>query len=849
MCWCAGEKMAIFKKSIKELEKKAREVKNLQASFGSLSDAELKEMFFGVRKNFENGSISEDELMVSVFAIVCEVGKRVLDKDPYEVQVMGAVCLNGGDVASMATGEGKTLTSTMPAVLNAITQGSVHIATANEYLARRDFEEMSRVYEFLGLKTGLVYSGQSLDEKKKAYACDITYGTGSEFGFDYLRDNRAKSESEKTGQRHGFALVDEVDAILIDEATIPMVLSESTRVGSELFEIADEFVRTLSTEDYEIDKKRNSISLTDAGLDKVEKALLTSFDDDRRSQILFCVDNALKAHHLFHEGIDYLVQDGKIVLIDRNTGRLMHGREYSDFLGQSIQIKEGVPFISPSVTVATISYPKYYTKYKKIGGMTGTAVQAEDEFLSNYNMFVYEIPTNKPVQRIDEPMQVYLTKDAKLQAILREVQRAQKTGQPILIGTNTVEESQELALLLKRNRIPCSVLNANTKHEAEIISCAGMFGSVTIATNMAGRGTDIKLGGNPETLTLANLRENGIELSLEEQNIVFANKFASENERLIYARQVYEKAQKTCRLAREKVVEVGGLRVVSTTLAESERVTKQLLGRSGRQGDVGSSVEIISLEDRLLSTFVSDALISNHDRFEKTADENGLIHDKFAETLARKAQTIVSDMNLSSRNLTVKFENYIHPIREVVYESRNQILQMKDANEAIENYIVQILENKVSNKNLKAEELNAYLQELFGKYSPSVKAEDMADSLGLVSKLTRKIMREKESFLQSMTGSKETAVLSARIYDSEKSIIIDNIDKHFTDFLNSLEDVKIGSILQSFANVDPYQEYLFRISNAYKDMVAAAQIETIKQIFGQMEQAEKLKVASEKGKI
>ena len=831
--------MAVFKKSNKELEKKAKEVKLLQTSLVSLSDAELKKMFFDMRKTFENGNISEDELMLQVYAIVCEAGRRVLDKDPYEVQVMGAICLNGGDVASMATGEGKTLTATMPAVLNAITQGSVHIATANEYLAKRDFEEMSRVYGFLGLKTGLVYSGQSIDEKRKAYACDITYGTGSEFGFDYLRDNRAKSNSEKSGQRHGFALVDEVDAILIDEATIPMVLSESLHVGPEFFEIADEFVRTLSSEDYEIDKKRNLISLTDSGFEKIEKRLLTGLDEDRRSQILFCVDNALKAHHLFHEGVDYLVQDGKIVLIDKNTGRLMYGREYADFLGQSIQIKEGVSFVSPTTTVATISYPKYYTKYKKIGGMTGTALQAEDEFLRNYNMFVYEIPTNKPVQRVDEPMQVYLTHDAKLQAILKEVQTAQKTGQPILIGTNTVEESQELALLLKKHKIPCNVLNANTTHEAEIISCAGMFGSVTIATNMAGRGTDIKLGGNAETLTLANLRENGIELSLEEQNIVFANKFVSSDERLVYAREVYEKAQKTCKLAKEKVVAVGGLRVVSTTLAESERVTKQLLGRSGRQGDVGSSVEIISLEETLLSTFVSDALISNHDRFEKTADENGLIHDKYAETLARKAQMIISDMRLSSRDMPVKFENYIHPIREVVYESRNRILQMKRSDDAVENYVVQVLEKKLAERKLSAEEMNEYLKEIFGSYAPEVTKNDMSDSLGLVSKLTRKIMRAKELFFNQMSGSNQSAALAGRVYASEKSIILDNIDKSFSDFLNSLDDVKTGSMLQSFANIDPYQEYLFRISNAYKDMVSSTQIETLKQIFSQMEQAVK----------
>lgn len=838
--------MSIFKKDIKVLEKKAREVKTLQASFAELSDEELKKMFFDMRQSFENDKISEDELLVSVFAIVCETAKRVLNKDPYLVQVMGAVCLNGGDVASMATGEGKTLTATMPAVLNAITMGSVHIATANEYLAKRDFEEMSRVYEFLGLKTGLVYSGQSIQDKQNAYACDITYGTGSEFGFDYLRDNRAKSSNEFSGQRHGFAIVDEVDAILIDEATIPMIISEPLNVNSTAFELADEFVESLDSDDYEIDLKRRTVTLTEKGIIKAEQTILKGASADNQSELNFCIDNALKAYHLFHEGVDYIVQDGKIVLIDRNTGRLMPGREYADFLGQSIQVKEGVPFVTPSTTVATISYPKYYTKYKKISGMTGTALQAEDEFLHNYNMFVYEIPTNKPIARVDEPMQVYLTNDDKLQAILREILQAQKTGRPILIGTNTVEESQELALLLRRHKIPCSVLNANTKHEADIISCAGMLGAVTIATNMAGRGTDIKLGGNSETLTLANLRENGIELSLEEQSIVFANKFDSSDERLIYARSVYEKAESTCKLAKEKVLAVGGLRVVSTTLAESERVTKQLLGRSGRQGDVGSSVEIISLEDKLLTTHVSDALIGNYDRFASKADETGLIHDKHAETLARKAQMIVSDAHATARQTNTRFENYIHPIREVAYESRKQVLEMKNIDEAIEIYIHQVLERKLSEEGVTADKFGEYLKTIFGELAPKFSKKDIENKTELASTLTQKIMKMKKEIFDEMLKSRKFANMMAMIYKDEKSIILENIDTYFADFLNSLEDVKTGSFLQAYANVDPFQEYLFRVSNSYKMTVSTAQEETLKQIFSQVGKILKLKLLAQK---
>lgn len=822
--------MSVSKRQIKALEQKASLIKNLQASFAELEDSELKKMFFELRQDFEDKKISEADLETYVYAIVCEISRRVLGQDPYVVQVMGALCLNGGDVASMATGEGKTLTATMPAVLNVITQKNVHIVTANEYLARRDAEKMGRVYDFLGLKTGIVYSGQNLEEKKQAYDCDIVYGTCSEFGFDYLRDNLAPTKERKTGQKLGFALVDEVDQILIDEATIPMILSESMNINLNLFIVADEFVRTLGEADYEFDKKGRNVYLAESGYQKLEKMMQGVAAVDI-NEMQYYVDVALKAHHLLAKDRDYIVENGEIILIDKNTGRTLEGRQYSKFLHQALQAKEKIQIKQPSKTNATISVQMFFSKYEKIAGMTGTAKSAEDEFLNTYHMQVYEIPTNKPLARVDEPVQVYVDRKTQLEAILKEAQQTIETGRPILIGAKSIEESQEIARFLNKNGVPCTLLNASTKEEAEIISCAGMRGMITIATNVAGRGTDIKLGGDPEMLTIIALKQMGIELSLAEQNIVFAKEFDSNDELLVMAREMFLKFEEDSKAEKVEVNNLGGLRVVATSLGDSQRVTKQLIGRSGRQGDNGSSVVLVSLEDEVLERYGYSGL-------EEKADESGLIHDDKLDALVKKAEDSIDAENRGLRDLNLKIESILHGIREKTYESRNKILEMENFDDAIEYYIYQVIFAKLEEKPT-LEEFREFLSKYFGGFAPVVNGMPEMPSDEFADAMAETIAKFRKRAIQKVERKSTKPEAVSKLKENEKAVMLSNLDIYWTDFLNNVEDVQNASFLQVYAQRDPFAELQYGLIQEYQKAVLAAQQDTVKFIFTQLDQLAK----------
>lgn len=822
------------KNELKAIEQQAKKIKELQTELVGLSDEELKTSFANLCGFYRAQKIDKTDFQNQVYAIVCEVAKRVLQKDPYLVQVMGAICLNNGDVAAMATGEGKTLTSTMPAVLNAITEGSVHIATANEYLAQRDAEEMGKVYKFLGLSVGIVYAGQKLEDKQKAYACDITYGTGTEFGFDYLRDQICYSTKHLSGQKHGFAIVDEVDEILIDEATIPMIISEQVNVKKENFVMADEFVRTLSPEDYEIDSQDESVSLTESGFDKLEQKFEKTMTEEEFLNIRFFVSNALKAHFVLKKNDDYVVENNEILLVDKHTGRIMVGREYSDFLQQAIQIKEGVEYKAPTRSRASISYQKYYTKYAKLSGMTGTTENAEDEFLTYYNMRVYKIPSNKPNVRIDEPPRVYISKRFQLEAILKEVRMAKSTGQPILIGTTTIEQSEEIANLLEENGIECNVLNANTKHEADIISCAGMIGQVTIATNIAGRGTDIKLGGDPEILTEMFLERKGIQLTEEQKAIIFASEYDSSDEMLDMARNIYLRVCENCKKEKLKVNELGGLRVVGTTLGASPRVTKQLTGRSGRQGDNGSSVLIVSVYDEILFRHCSGELsaLSTSGEIEKMVDpRTGLINDKKVVGLVELAESRCDAQSKAVRETNVRIENILDPKRSGVYGERRELLECDDVSQYIEHYVYQVVLRQI-NEGLSVSELSEFLNNIFGACAPKLEMKTNLTPEQIAEQITQKIMQNKHQMQEQLITGKNKKLAAKLLDEKEKFIMIMTMDEFWTEFLNGVNETKQGSFLQALVNIDPYREFMIKSADDFKFIVQLAQIETLKKIFG-----------------
>ena len=831
--------MAISQTSIKRLEKQAKQIKDLQTTFASFSDDELKQAFNKLRQDYQDKKITKEQLLEPVYAIVCETAKRVLQKDPYVVQVMGAICLNSGDVAAMATGEGKTLASTMPAVLNALTYKSVHIATANEYLAKRDFDEMRRVYNFLGLNVGVVYSGQSIQEKQQAYACDITYGTGSEFGFDYLRDKLVTSDKYLTNQRHGFAIVDEVDSILIDEATIPMIISEKLETPTQYYTIADNFVKGISPNDYEIDSKTNSIHLSDSGIDKIEKDLNVNFKTGKNFNLLFYVNNALTANYVLKNNVDYKVEDGRILLIDRHSGRIMEGREYSNQLQQAIQTKEGALVQTPTKTKASISFQKYYTKYKKLSGMTGTTQNTEDEFFKIYNMFVYKIPTNKPNARKDEDMQIYVDKNKQHQAILEEIKTAQKTGQPILIGTTTIEQSEELAKLLKDNNIPCNILNANTKKEADIVSCAGMLNQVTIATNVAGRGTDIKLGGDPEKLTLMQLEQQNISLNPKEQAIVFAKNLDSPDMKLTYARNMFLEFSQKCKQQKQVVNSLGGLRVIATTLSENQRIRNQLIGRSGRQGDNGSSIVMVSLDDNILNRFLGEEIEEIKQAYYKDITPTGLLTDKMLTKLLNRAEILCNSLNEQYRATNVKFENILDPIRTQVYKTRTELLKSRKITENIQNYIYYCVKNKLDSTN-NVDKINEYLKDQFKSFAPTINQSMLSKKDILAQKITEKIIDNRKVLLDKINSNPQNKPYLNKILVREKNTILKNLDFYWAEFLNSVEQLQQQAFLQAYAQKDPFTEFLFASSNKFEEIADTVKKTSVKEIFELLEYVKNL---------
>ncbi len=707
------------RRSIKKLTKKALRVEALEPKYAAMSDAELKAQTGILKDRLKNGE-TLDDILPDAFAALREASARVLGMKHFRVQIIGGICLFQGRIAEMKTGEGKTLVATLPAYLEALSGRGVHIVTVNDYLARRDAEWMGKVHRFMGLTVGVVVPGMEDDEKRAAYACDITYGTNNEFGFDYLRDN-LKSDLKLMVQRElNFAIVDEVDSILIDEARTPLIISGKGEQSSSLYEQVDRFVRTLKGGfdddlkdaenaeknrkkndssaqklqkaeelewDYVIERKDKQVQLTEYGAEKAEKFFnIDNVADIAHQSLNHHIQQALKAHHLFHLNEEYIIKDGEIIIVDEFTGRLMIGRRYSDGLHQAIEAKEGVKIREENKTFATITFQNYFRLYRKLSGMTGTAKTEEGEFRTIYSLDVVEIPTNRPIKRIDMHDRVFATVDGKKKAIVREIAERHEKGQPILVGTVSVEKSEEISRLLIRNGIHHNILNAkNHEREAEIVAQAGRFGAVTIATNMAGRGTDILLGGNPEYLAKKRLREEGV----ERETIELATSYAELDEATEQVRQryrsLYDSYKEKTDEEKQKVIAAGGLCIIGTERHESRRIDNQLRGRSGRQGDMGASLFFLSLEDDLMMRFGGERMKSIYSRAKMEEDES--LESRLLSRLIEYAQKQIEGRNFSIRKNVLQYDDVMNNQRKIMYAERMKVIKGESVHDQVLKYI------------------------------------------------------------------------------------------------------------------------------------------------------------------
>ena len=691
-------------RELKKISDLVNRILSLDSYMQNLTDEQLKEKTIEFKNRLNKGE-TLDDILPEAFAVVREASHRVLEMKHFKVQLEGGIILHQGRIAEMKTGEGKTLVATLPAYLNALTGKGVHIVTVNDYLAKRDKEWMGRVYEFLGLSVGCIVHGISNSERKAAYNADITYGTNNEFGFDYLRDNMVIYKEEMVQRPLYFAIVDEVDSILVDEARTPLIISGAGDKSTELYNIADNFVRTLSGRivspeegkidpfdreikeekvDFLIDEKSKACSLTEKGTKKAESFFgIENLADMENMEIAHHINQALKARNIMKRDIDYVVKDGEVIIVDEFTGRLMYGRRYSDGLHQAIEAKEKLNIRSESKTLATITFQNYFRMYKKLSGMTGTAKTEESEFREIYGMDVVEIPTNKPVIRQDLPDVVYKSEEAKFRAVVEEIKARHKTGQPILVGTITIERSELLSKMLKKEGVPHEVLNAKQHdREAEIVAQAGRFGAVTIATNMAGRGTDIVLGGNPEYLAKLEMKKKGYSDEIINQVDGFSD---TQDQEILDARKLYEELvtryKKETDGEQERVIKAGGLHIIGTERHESRRIDNQLRGRSGRQGDPGSSKFYISLEDDLMRLFGGERLQGLIETMNMPDDEP-LEHGLLTRTI-EGAQKKVEGNNFAIRKHVLKYDDVMNMQREVIYGERRKVLEGEDLREHI----------------------------------------------------------------------------------------------------------------------------------------------------------------------
>ena len=820
----------------------------LEEEYKALSEEDLRGKTGEFKARYAEGE-TLDELLPEAFAAIREASSRVLGMRPYPVQLIGGIVLHQGRIAEMKTGEGKTLVAILPCYLNALTGRGVHVVTVNDYLARRDSEWMGKVYRYMGLSVGLVVPGMKSAQRREAYAADITYCTNNELGFDYLRDNMAIYKAELVQRGHAFAIVDEVDSILIDEARTPLIISGKGEDSSKLYEMADHFVSGLRKQvfaktdekqihddydcDYFVDEKSRTVSLTASGIAKAERFFgVENLADAENSTLSHHINQAMKARGLMKKDIDYVVKDGQIIIVDEFTGRLMYGRRYNEGLHQAIEAKENVTVAGESKTLATITFQNFFRLYDKLSGMTGTALTEEEEFASIYQLDVVEIPTNRPIARQDDSDVVYKTEAGKFRAIIRQVQECHEKGQPVLVGTISIEKSEILSKLLKKAGVPHNVLNAKFhEQEAQIVAQAGKPGAVTIATNMAGRGTDIVLGGNAEFMAMSQLRKREIPEELLQE----ANSFAeTDNQEVLAVRAQYDAllAKYKAEIADEaqKVKDAGGLFIIGTERHESRRIDNQLRGRSGRQGDPGESRFYLSLQDDLMRLFSSDRIMGMMDTL--GLDEDTPIDAKILSGAVENAQKSVESRHFRARKNVLEYDNVMNTQREVIYAQRQKVLDGEDLRDNMMSMLRGVLESTVTdvlseNGGVAEEEsIQAVVSQLEGTFFPK---DTFAVPEGKVTaeSLTDALYAHAEAFYQA----KEAAITPAVMRELERVVMLRVVDEYWMDNIDAMDDLKQGIGLRAYGNHDPVIAYKEEGYEMFQAMITAIREETVRRIF------------------
>ena len=814
-------------REIKKIRPIVDKILALEGEYQALSEEALKHKTVEFKQRLAQGE-TLDDILVEAFAAIREAAWRVLGMKPYPVQLLGGVVLHQGRIAEMKTGEGKTLVAILPCYLNALTGKGVHVVTVNDYLAKRDSEWMGKVHRYMGLSVGLIIPGMTPDERRVSYAADITYCTNNELGFDYLRDNMAIYKQELVQRGHNFAIVDEVDSILIDEARTPLIISGKGEESSKLYEMADYFVSTLRRHtfaktdekeqlddldcDYYVEEKSRTVSLTARGIAKAEKYFgVENLGDGENSTLSHHLNQAMKARGLMKKDIDYVVKDGEIIIVDEFTGRLMFGRRYNEGLHQAIEAKEGVNVASESKTLATITFQNFFRLYGKLSGMTGTALTEEEEFGTIYALDVVEIPTNKPIARIDNPDAIYKTQNGKYRAIVEQVKACHAKGQPVLVGTISIERSELLSKMLKKEGIRHNVLNAKFhEQEARIVAQAGKFGAVTIATNMAGRGTDIMLGGNAEFLAMEQLRKQGY----GDELLAEANAYSeTSNPEILDIRKKYEDliAGFKAEIADEaqQVRQAGGLFIVGTERHESRRIDNQLRGRAGRQGDPGETRFYLSLEDDLMRLFGGDRVMGIMNTL--GMDEDTPVEHKMVSNAMENSQRTVESRHFRSRKNVLEYDNVMNTQREVIYQQRQKVLDGEDLRESVQNMLRQCIQGAAGD----VDELKRYE----GVFYPQGSVDRTENTDELFELAAAVYAKKEETYGESV------------MRELERVVMLRVVDEYWMDHIDAMDDLKQGIGLRAYAQHDPVVEFKNEGYDMFQAMITAIREETVRRLF------------------
>ena len=839
------------KREVKRIQPICDKVLALEDKYSAMSESELKNQTAVLKERLANGETTDD-ILPEAFATCREASWRVLGMKHFPVQIIGGIVLHQGRIAEMKTGEGKTLVATLPAYLNALTGEGVHIVTVNDYLARRDSEWMGKLYRYLGLEVGLIVHDLDNDLRKQAYAADITYGTNNELGFDYLRDNMVVYKEQKVQRGHAYAIVDEVDSILIDEARTPLIISGKGDKSTDLYERADKFAKTLKIQrfaeldskedmesyyqengiDYVVDEKQKTATLTQSGVKKAEEYFnIENLTDPENLTIQHHINQAIKANGVMKNDVDYVVKDGEVLIVDEFTGRIMYGRRFNEGLHQAIEAKEGVKVQSESKTLATITFQNYFRLYKKLAGMTGTAQTESEEFEEIYKLDVVEIPTNKPVIRKDLPDSVYKTENGKFNAVINQIAEAHEKGQPVLVGTISIEKSELLSKMLKRRGIKHNVLNAKQHDkEAEIVAQAGKLGAVTIATNMAGRGTDITLGGNAEYMAKASMRKKGFSEELIEEATGYAE---TDDEEIINARKTFrelnDKYKEEIKDEAEQVRQAGGLMIIGTERHESRRIDNQLRGRSGRQGDPGVSRFFLSTEDDLMRLFGGDRMKMMMERM--NVDENTPIENKMLSNIIESSQEKVELRNFGIRKDVLQYDDVLNRQREIIYGQRDQVLNGEDLHDTVIKMISDTVETSIKHylpegpkENWNFHSLKDYYKDWIirdeSKYDFEI--EDLEgmepEEIGqMIVDDALEIYKENEKLLPAET-----------MREMERVYLLKSVDTHWMDHIDDMEQLKSGIRLRSYGQHDPVVEYRLEGFDMFDEMIESIREDTVK---------------------